>query len=434
MGKNGIKVTEVEVGSQGHQIGIVPGDEILAVNGHPIPDELALRFYLADEYVSLEVRRAGGLEESIELDLSTGAALGIKVEDFRTRTCNNACLFCFIDQLPSGVRDTLKVKDDDYRLSFLHGNYITLTNLPERELDRMIEQALSPLYISVHATDPELRTRVLGRRKPDDLNRKIRKLIQGGIRLHTQIVLMPGINDGTNLENTVFDLYRLYPGVESIAIVPLGLSQHGTHKDTFAPVTPSFCRDLIVQVRPWQEKFRREINRTFAYPADEFFIQGGLALPGKDYYDDFAQIEDGVGMVRRFLDEFQGEVKRRRKPRPHLYGTLATAKLFYPFLKSCIQDFNSKFGSRLEICEVENRFMGKSITVAGLLAGRDFLAALEGRDLGDFVIIPNEAVSRIDHILVDNLSPSDLERSLGKPVYPSGRTTQEFLKLLCGSL
>jgi hypothetical protein len=164
------------------------------------PDELALKFHLAEESIALEVRKAGGVEERHDFDLSGGQGLGIDVEDFRTRTCNNACLFCFIDQLPPGVRPTLKVKDDDYRLSFLHGNYITLTNLPERELDRIIEQRLSPLYVSVHATEPTLRTHILGRRKVDDLDRKIRKLIDGGVRLHTQIVLMPGINDGANLE------------------------------------------------------------------------------------------------------------------------------------------------------------------------------------------------------------------------------------------
>ncbi len=434
MGRSGIKIRVVENGSPGHRLGLVPGDEILAVNGHPTPDELALRFYLADECVNLDIRKPDGAEESLELDLPEGTSLGVKVEDFRTRTCNNACLFCFIDQLPPGVRDTLKVKDDDYRLSFLHGNYITLTNLPERELDRMIEQRLSPLYVSVHATDPRLRTRVLGRRKVDDLDRKIRKLIAGGIRLHTQIVLMPGINDDKNLEQTVFDLYGYFPGVESVAIVPLGLSEHGTPKDTFAPVTPPFCCDLILQVRPWQEKFRQEINKTFAYLADEFYLQGDIPLPETDYYDDFAQVEDGVGMVRRFLNEFEAELTRHRKPRPHLNGTLATAKLFYPFLKSCMDSFNKKLGSRLEVCEVRNRFMGESITVAGLLAGRDFLAALEGRNVGDFVVIPDEAVSRVDGILVDNLSPADLQNSLGKPVYTSGRTTHNFFELLCNSI
>jgi putative radical SAM enzyme (TIGR03279 family) len=366
----------------------------------------------------------------MEVDLSERGHLGLKVDDFRTRICNNACLFCFIDQLPPGVRPSLKIKDDDYRLSFLHGNYITLTNLPERELDRIIEQALSPLYVSVHATDPDLRTRMLGRRKADDLERKMRRLIDGGITLHTQVVLMPGINDGPHLKKTVHDLGKLFPGVHSIAIVPLGLSDHGRPRETYAPVTTHFCRDLIALVAPWQQEFRGKTGRTFAYLADEFYIQGKSPIPDAAYYDDFAQIEDGVGMVRGFLDEFEREFNRRRKPRPRLHGTLATAQLFYPFLKVCLERFNARFQSRLEVREVKNRFMGKNITVAGLLAGQDFVDALKDSSPGDFVILPEEAISRIDGIFVDNMSPKELAAKLGKPVFSGGRKAGDLFKLL----
>jgi putative radical SAM enzyme (TIGR03279 family) len=430
MTRAGIKIREVEAGSIAADLGIQAGDEILTVNGRPIPDELALKFWLAEELVDVEVRKPTGEERVFEVDLTEYGNLGIKVEDFRTRTCNNACLFCFIDQLPPGVRPSLQIKDDDYRLSFLHGNYITLTNLPERELDRILEQALSPLYVSVHATDPDLRTFMLGRRKTDDLERKMKKLIAGGIRLHTQVVLMPEINDGAHLQNTVQDLYGYYPGVDSIAIVPLGLSDHGRPHETCKPVTARYCRELVDQVAPWQERFRSETGRTFAYLADEFYIQGGLPLPPSVYYDDFTQIEDGVGMVRRFLDEFEAETARRRRPMSRLRGTLATARLFYPFLKDCIGRFNLRFRSNLEVREVANHFMGKNITVAGLLAGQDFLAALKGSELGDFVIVPEEAISRIDGIFVDNMSPMELEQKLGKPVLSGGRTAKDLFQHL----
>ncbi len=430
MARSGIKILEVKEGSVGRTLGLSPGDEILSVNGHPVADELALKFHLADEIVEVEVRKAGETVESLDIDLSEGRSLGIKVEEFPTRTCNNDCVFCFIKQLPPTVRPTLKVKDDDYRLSFLHGNYITLTNLPEPELDRIIAQRLSPLYVSVHATESELRTKVLGRRKADDLERKMRKLIGGGIALHTQIVLMPGINDGDHLERTVFDLYAQYPGVNSIAIVPLGLSDHGTARAVLEPVTPDYCLQVIRQVAPWQERFRREVGRGFAYLADEFYIQGGMPLPETSYYDDFAQIEDGIGMVRKFLNEFELEMGRRRRMRQQLQGTLATARLFYPFLAACVQQFNGKFGAHLEARLIENRFMGQSITVAGLLAGGDISVALRDQNLGDFLIIPNEAISRIDGILLDNTSPADLSQRLGIPVYPSGRTMKDFFSLL----
>jgi len=428
--RKGLKITEVEAGSVAEKIGLAPGDQILSVNGREIPDELALKFHLSEECIDLSVRKADETEEHIKADLSEATALGVRIEDFRTRTCNNACLFCFIDQLPPGVRHGLEIKDDDYRLSFLHGNYITLTNLPDKELDRIIEQRLSPLYVSVHATDPDLRTRMLGRRKADDLDRKLEKLIKGRIQIHAQIVLMPQINDGTHLKKTVFDLYGLYPGIQSIAIVPLGLSDHGTIKDRFAPVTQVFSRSLIEQALPWQTQFRDRIGKTFAYLADEFYIQAGVEFPQSCYYDDFAQIEDGVGMVRSFLDEFETELGRRRRSRLLLSGTLATGKLFFPFLQHSIERFNGRFGSSLQVCEVENRFMGRNITVAGLLGGRDFLAALKGRDTGSFLVIPQEAISRVDGILVDNLSPEDLSQQLGKPVYPSGRTVREFFRLL----
>lgn len=415
--------------------GLAPGDEILAANGRPVADELALRFYLAeDAFVELEVSKAGGAEVRIEADMTGGRGLGIEVEDFRTRTCNNACLFCFINQLPPGARQALKIKDDDYRLSFLHGNYITLTNLPGKELDRIIEQALSPLYVSVHATDPELRTKIMGRKKVDDLAGKMRRLVDGGIRINAQVVLMPEINDGAHLARTVFDLYSYYPGVYSVAIVPLGLSDHAPARGRLTPVSPEFCRAVIRQVTPWQRQFRQETGRGFSYLADEFYIQGGLPIPDTRCYDDFAQIEDGIGMVRHFLDEFATHLGRRRKPRPHLNGTLATGKLFYAFLRDCAALLNQKLGAHLQVVEVENRFMGKSITVAGLLAGRDIAEALDGLPLGDFLVIPNEALSQIEGIFVDDMSPGDLARRLGKPVYPSGRGMRDFFGLLCQSL
>ncbi len=434
MARSGIKILEVEAGSIGQELGLSPGDEVLSINGHPIPDELALKFHLADEFLEVEIRKGGDAVECLEIDLSDGRSLGIRVEDFRTRTCNNDCVFCFIKQLPSTVRPTLKVKDDDYRLSFLHGNYITLTNLPEQELNRIIEQRLSPLYVSVHATDPALRTRVLGRRKPDDLDRKMGKLIEGGITLHTQIVLMPGINDEAHLEETVFNLYGRYPGVNSVAIVPLGLSDHGTAREALEPITPEYCRRVIRQAAPWQEGFRKETGRGFAYLADEFYIQGGEPLPGSSYYDDFAQIEDGIGMVRKFLNEFEVELGKRRRPRAHLRGTLVTARLFYPFLADCVRRFNGRFSARLEVRMIQNRFMGRSITVAGLLAGGDFEAALAGQDLGDFLILPNEAIARSNGVLLDNMSPADLSQRLGLPVHPSGRTMRDFFALLFDTL
>jgi putative radical SAM enzyme (TIGR03279 family) len=429
MAIRGISILEVEAGSFAEELGLKPGDRIITVNGHEVPDELALKFYLSEESVDLYVQRPQGAKKHFRIEGEDLSDLGITIEEFRTRNCNNNCLFCFVDQLPPDVRPSLKVKDDDYRLSFLHGNYITLTNLVEKDLDRIIEQRLSPLYVSIHATEPELRTRVLGRKKPDNLDKKLNRLIRGGIRIHAQIVLMPGINDGIHLRKTVFDLYRRYPGVQSVAIVPVGLSDYGTPKDRLIAVTPAYSRALINQARRWQDQFHAEIEHTFACLADEFYILGNIEIPEQPYYDDFAQIEDGIGMVRDFLDEFEMELSRHRKTRVVRRGTLATGKLFFPILKDCIQRLNRRMDWQLQVCEVENRFLGKNITVAGLLGGTDILKALKSKNLGDFVIIPNEAVSRGEGILLDNLSPKDLSDQLRKPVYPSGRTVCDFFKL-----
>ncbi len=434
MSSKGLKITEVESRSPAGRIGLMPGDRILSVNGHEVPDELALKFHLGEERIRLAVRKASGEDKTYKIDLSGSSGLGLKTEDFQTRRCNNSCLFCFVDQLPPGVRPSLRIKDDDYRLSFLHGNYITLTNLAERDLNRIIEHRLTPLYISVHATDPDLRARMLGRKRPDSLEHKMKKLIEGGIRLHAQIVLMPRINDGKNLMKTVADLYRLHPGVESVAIVPLGLSDHGKAKGRCIAVSPSFCRRVVRQVSPWQDDFRKETGTTFAYLADEFYIRGGLPIPGMEYYDRFAQIEDGVGMVRKFLSDFEIELRRRRRSPGPLRGTLITGKLFRPYLESGIARFNQKFGTRLEVRAIKNQFFGETITVAGLLSGKDIIAALKGASPGDFAIIPGDALSQKDGILLDDLSVDQLSTLLGAPVYASGPTVGDFFDLLCRRL
>ena len=430
MATKGIKILEVESGSAAEETGLEPGDEILAVNGHEVADELELRFHLSDEELDLSVRRSNGVLEHFEIDTSGMADLGIKVEEFKTRTCNNACLFCFVDQLPPRVRASLRVKDDDYRLSFLYGNYITLTNLRQQDLNRIVEQRLSPLFVSVHATDPLLRARILGRKTEDQLNARLRKLVRGGIRIHAQIVLIPGINDGKSLEKTIFDLSGLYPGVQSVAIVPVGLSDYGPPKDRFKPVTPEYSRRLIRKAIRWQNQFRATIGRTFAYLADEFFIQGNVEIPEAHYYDDFAQIEDGVGMVRTFLDAFQTELERPRRARVFIPGTLATGRLFFPILRQCMDRFNRKYGSCFRVCKIENRFLGKNITVAGLLAGRDILTSLRRKKAGNFLIVPGEALSSTGNILLDDLSIRDLSERLGFPVYAGGRNMHECFELL----
>jgi len=431
MSKTGIKVIEIAPGSAADRIGIKPGDMLLTVNSHEIADELALRFYLHEkERAVLCWRQAGGAIRRGTINTEEAMDPGVIVEEFATRRCSNACIFCFVDQLPPEARPALRVKDDDYRLSFLYGNYVTLTNVTEKDIARIVEQRLSPLYVSVHATDPELRARVLGRMKADNLEKKLTRLVRGGVRIHTQVVLMPGINDGDRLEKTVMDIYRFHPGVESVAIVPLGLSDYAPCENGLRPATPAFSRALIRRVNKWRQSFISRSHNAFVYAADEFYLLAGEAIPESDYYEDFAQIEDGVGMVRHFLDDFTASAARRRKPLTGLDGTLVTGKLFFPVLERCIAELNRRTGAKLTVCAAENRFLGKRVTVAGLLSGRDILAALRSRDNGGFIIIPGEALAFDNRLLLDGMTLKDLSRELGIPVYSGGRSAGEFSKTI----
>ena len=431
MRETGIKILEVVPGSAAYRIGLEPGDRLLTVNGHEIADELALRFYLhAEDRAVIGWRRNDGVTRRGKIGIEETIDFGIIVKEFPTRRCSNACIFCFVDQLPPDARPALRLKDDDYRLSFLYGNYVTLTNVTGKDIDRIIEQRLSPLYVSVHATDPELRARVLGRKKADNLEKKLSRLVEGGVRIHAQIVLMPGINDGGQLEKTVMDLYRFHPGLESVAIVPVGLSAYAPRENGLRPVTKAGSRALVRRVDKWRQNFIGRAQNTFVFAADEFYLLAGEPIPERDYYEDFAQIEDGVGMVRNFLDDFEKALAYWRKPLTDMRGTLVTGRLFFPVLERCIEEMNRRTGSKLAVCAAENRFLGKRITVAGLLSGKDILAALRGGDFGGFVIIPGETLMSDDRLLLDGLTPDDLSRELGAPVYSGGRSAGEFFKTI----
>lgn len=437
MPETGIKILDVVPDSAADKIGLVAGDRLLTINGYEIADELALRFYLhSEETVVLRWRRAGGAIRRGKINFANEidfADPGIVVEDFPTRRCSNACVFCFVDQLPPEARPALRLKDDDYRLSFLHGNYVTLTNVTEKDISRIIEQRLSPLYVSVHATDPELRAHILGRKKADNLEKKLARLVRNGIRIHAQVVLMPGINDGVHLEKTIMDLYRLHPGVESVAVVPLGMSDYAPRGNGLRPVTPAYSRVFVRRINKWRRRFIDRAQSAFVFPADEFFLLAGESIPEQDYYEDFAQIEDGIGMVRHFLEDFESASARRRKPWAGLCGTLVTGRLFFPILERCIEELNRRTGAKLMVCAAENRFLGKRVTVAGLLSGGDVITALRGKsdkDVGDFVIIPGEALAFDNRLLLDDLTLNDLSRVLGMPVYSGGRSAGEFFKTL----
>jgi putative radical SAM enzyme (TIGR03279 family) len=418
--RGGVQVTGVEPGSLAEQMGIEPGDRLLKVNDDRLRDVLDWRFYAGGETdLVVTVEKADGEVWELDVELDDGDEWGLDFETIMPRQCANDCVFCFIKQNPAGARRSLFIKDEDVRLSFLHGNYTTMTSLTPREFRRIVEQRLSPQYVSVHATDPELRRFMLGRPKADDIVGTIGRLTAEGIEVHAQIVLCPTINDGAALERTVRDLADLHPGVVSAAVVPLGMSQLHSERERLTPATDAWCAEVIDQARPWQREFRRRLGTTFAFLGDEFYLRAGRPLPSVRHYGEYPQIEDGVGMVRRFRRRV-GEALARggRVPERLRRGTLATGRLFHLELERAVRRVNAELGADLATLAVTNRFFGEEISVAGLLTGGDYLAARAAIE-GDFLVIPADSLRSHDRVFLDGMPLADLERELGVPVYDS---------------
>ena len=430
--EKGVIVTEVDPFALGDEIGVEVGDRIMKANGHDLRDFLDFQFYTGSEdRVRLEIIKTTG--ESIQLDVAIGEGeiWGLDFEYFAPRQCVNDCLFCFCNQNPKGSRESLFFKDEDVRLSFLHGNYTTMSSISKSELDRIVEQRLSPQYVSVHATDPEVRRHLLGRKRPDDVLGKMRYLAEHGIDLHAQIVLCPTINDGDVLRRTVNDLAELHPRLRSVAVVPVVFTKLHNYRDQLTPVTDAFARGLIKEVGAWQREFRRRFGSTFVFLADEFYLRAGAPLPRRAHYGDYPQIEDGVGMVRRFISDASRTLRRdlssdmRVKPNS-LHGTVATGQLFYPILTRYVNEVNGRLRTKLKVIGLQNRFFGEEVTVAGLIAGSDILAARQSIE-GNFLIVPEQACLKSSHIFLDDLALADLEDEMQMPVTHGGPSLQTMI-------
>ena len=411
-----MKILQVEPESIAEDLGLRPGDELLEINGRKILDSIDLRFHETEPRVELKVGRQG--EVTIyEIENDDGDPIGIELEEMRVLACGNDCIFCFVDQNPSGLRQGLYFRDGDYRLSFMYGNYTTMTNAGPAILRRIIDQRLSPQYISVHVTDYDVRQRLMGLKKDDRILQKIRLLHDHGIDMHTQIVLCPGINDGEILHKTVYDLYTFHRHIVSLAIVPVGLTDHRMGLTALARVDAAYAEALLGMVKPWQEQFRRALGRTFVYPSDEFFLLAGRDLPPASYYDGFPQIENGVGMVRKFLGEFRRQARSfpQRLPRARRL-TLATGELAAPILeRELVPRLRKISGLTVELHPVPNLLFGRSVTVAGLLSGKCLYSSLKGAECGDLLLLPPDILNADGHFL-DDTTVEDLQAKLGVPV------------------
>jgi len=419
--RRGVEITEVAPGSIASELELEAGDRVVRVNGRLVRDYLDFRFQTGGETeLTLNVlRRTGGEEWELVIERGEGEDLGLSFENIAPRQCANECLFCFCKGNPPDARPALFFRDEDVRLSFLYGNYTTLTSITEAEMRRVIEQRLTPQYVSVHATDTDVRAYLLGvDRERADISDKLRRLMDAGIEIHAQVVVCPDINDGEVLRRTISDLASEHPRVRSVAIVPLGLTRYNTD-ERLTPVTPEWCRALVRELAPVQRGLRARLGTTFAFLGDEIYLRAGLSVPGRAHYGDYPQIEDGVGMVRSFHEDFARLMRRLEKTPPRdparLDGTILTGTLFARVLEDLIARLNGRFGTRLRVVGVENKYFGEEIVVAGLMTGSCILAARE-QIQGQFVVIPKTAHKSDESIMLDGTRLEELERQLGMPV------------------
>ena len=433
-----VKITFVEPDSAAERVGILAGDELTAINGHEICDVLDYRFRIYDRRLKLEIMRGGKrivfrIRKDEEED--PGLEFGSALMDEK-HSCRNACIFCFIDQNPPGMRPTCYFKDDDSRLSFLQGSYITLTNLSEHEIDRIIEMHISPINVSVHTTNPELRCRMMHNRFAGKTLSYLDRFAAAGIVLHAQIVLCRGINDGAELERTLSDLDRLRPALEAVTIVPAGITKYREGLFPLTLFSAEECRAVIEQVTRWSDKFYAECGSRIVRCSDEFYVRGGVPLPDPDFYEGYGQIEDGVGMLTSFGEEAESELKftdPAPADLPERVVSVATGYAAYDIICEYARRAEAARGNlRVNVYRIRNDFFGETITVAGLLTGRDIAAQLAGQELGETLFFPANALRADGDLFLCGMTPAELSEKLGVPAVPIKNDGAEFIAALTG--
>ncbi len=429
-----VTIFSVDHDSPAEHAGILPGETLCSINGNEICDILDYRFYETEKEVLLLLRDAQGAAREIKLRKGQYESIGLQFETYlmdRQRSCRNKCVFCFIDQLPSGMRESLYFKDDDSRLSFLFGNYITLTNLSQREADRIIKMKISPINISVHTTNPELRCRMMGNRFAGDCLRYLYQFAEAGIKLNCQLVLCHGWNDGEELERTLRDLLPLYPSVQSIALVPLGVTKFREGLTPLTPYTAETALEVVRTAERWGEQMQKQHGERICYAADEFYLKAGLPIPDAAFYGAFDQLENGVGLIANFREEFLFALEDVSSDAETHSGTLVTGVSFAPFLEELLDGLRRKCHNlTCKVAAIRNDFFGESINVAGLVTGGDILKQLQGKELGGRLLVPDTMLRHEGDLFLDNVSLKDLERELGVPVSVVPDDGGELLKLI----
>lgn len=432
-----VTITDVLPRSRAHRAGIRPKDILLSINGHEINDVLDYRFYLAEASVELSVQRGDEIVTAvIRKDVYDDIGL-----DFETplmdkkHSCRNKCIFCFIDQLPKGMRESLYFKDDDSRLSFLHGNYITMTNLSRRDIDRMIEMHISPVNISVHTTNPELRVKMTKNKNAGEVLKYLDVLAEAGVKMRGQIVLCKGVNDGAELDRTMNDLFRLYPSMESVSIVPAGLTRHREGLYPLEPFSPSESAEVVKQVESFASMCRQMYGEGIFYCSDEMYLKAGLQIPDPESYGEFTQLENGVGMLALFRDEFDSALKTLTEEDRIIERSVsvATGEAAFHFINSLARKISEICpGLKCRVYKVKNNFFGGEVNVSGLLTGRDIAEQLMGAELGEELLLPKNTLRSEGDLFLCGMTPDELSKRLGVPVKFNENDGGEFLYALLG--
>lgn len=437
MKENKHVISVVQPGSIAEELELEPGDILLSVNEQKIEDVFDYRYLMNDEEILLEIRKKNGEIWELEVEKDYDEDLGVQFENEfmdHYRSCSNHCIFCFIDQMPPGMRETLYFKDDDSRLSFLQGNYVTLTNMSEHDIERVIRYHLEPINISFQTMNPELRCKMLHNRFAGEALKKVDRLYEAGIIMNGQIVLCKGLNDGEDLENSLEKLSHYAPLLQSVSVVPVGLSKFREGLYPLEEFTAEDARVVLSQIHRWQEKMMQEFGIHFIHASDEWYILAGEELPQEESYDGYLQLENGVGMLRLLENEVREELAAREGDDRLITGTVATGKLAAPYIKKNIDLIQEKFPNvKIEVVTIENRFFGEKITVSGLITGIDLMEQLKDRDLGDRVLIPCNMLRSGEDVFLDDYSIEDVRKTLGKDLIVVEEAGADLVKAVLDS-
>lgn len=430
-------IFKIEEGSIASELELEPGDSLISINGNQIEDVFDYQYLTQEEYLLVLVEKGNGEEWELEIEKEFDEDLGIAFESGlmdEYKSCSNKCMFCFIDQMPKGMRETLYFKDDDSRLSFLQGNYVTLTNMKDKDIERIIHYHLAPINVSVHTTNPELRCKMLHNRFAGDALKKIKKLSDAGIEMNGQIVLCKGVNDGEELERSIKDLTEYIPNMQSVSVVPVGLTKYREGLYPLEPFEKEDAKKVLACIHRWQDDCMKRYGTHFVHAGDEWYLLAEEELPEEERYDGYIQLENGVGMITLLRDEF-AEALQKIKGDKELERrvTLATGKSAAPLLRELAGRLKEKFPKVcVEIVAIRNDFFGERITVSGLLTGQDLIAQLKGRNLGDALLLPCSLLRSGEEVLLDDITLSDLKRTLQVGIDIVKSSGQDLLLAMIG--